>query len=221
MTDIIITPNATCKPEVSGWEQHIMTEKFEKRRAARTDHVSPLQVKDLRSGKIYEARMINYSDSGIYLGSDGVFEKGTKIYICIQHSPYSLSSGILEYYNGEVMWRKKLKRSLFKYGYGVQLVSDSSKQDLDANTAKKAKDSRKHPQKPSFQTIRFGSQKGHSESSTNNISTSGFFITTEEKLEVGQYLKLNLPTTKGKREEVIGQIVWINEEGFGLEFKAV
>ena len=198
-----------------------MAEKFEKRGTTRTDHVSPLQVKDLRSGEIYEARMVNYSDSGICFGTDGVFEKGSKIYICIQHSPYCSSSGVLEYYNGEIMWRKELKRSIFKYKYGIQFVSDSSKQDLDSHNVKKVKDSRKHPRQPFFRTVQFGNPKAISEGTTKNISASGVFIATEEKLEVGQILKLHLPTKKGKREEVNGQIIWVNEEGFGLKFKAV
>ena len=196
-----------------------MAEKFQIRGAARTDHNSPLQVKDLRSGEIYEARMVNFSDSGICFGSDGVLKKGAKIYICIQHSPFSFSSGVLEYCTGEVIWRKESKRSRYKYEYGIQLVSDSGKQNSDSNTAKKAKETRKHPRKPFFSTIRFGSHTGFSEGTTQNISTSGVFIATEEKLEVGQLLKLNLRTKKGKIEDVTGQIVWVNEQGFGLKFK--
>ena len=196
-----------------------MVKKFQIRSAVRTDHISPLQVKDIRSGEIYEARMVNFSDSGICFGSDGVLKKGAKIYICIQHSPFSFSSGILEYYNGEVIWRKESKRSRYKYEYGIQLVSDSSKQDLDSNTAKKAKYTRKHPRKPFFRTIRFGTQNGLFKGTTKNISTSGVFIATEEKLEVGQLLKLNLPTKKGKTKRILCQIVWANEEGFGLKFK--
>ena len=198
-----------------------MIENFENRDAARSDHISPLQVKDQRSGEIYEARMFNYSYSGIYFESNGIFQKGTKIYICIQNSPYSLLSGVLEYYNGVVMWRKDLKRPLFNYGYGVQLVSDSIKPNLDSNDAKTAKDSRKHPRKSFSRSIRFGTHKGISEGTTKNISASGVFIATEEKLEVGQLLKLNLPLKKGKTAETIGQIVWLNEEGFGLKFKKI
>ncbi|MCK5471476.1 MAG: PilZ domain-containing protein [Cyclobacteriaceae bacterium] len=198
-----------------------MIENFDKRDAARSDHISPLQVKDQRSGEIYEARMFNYSYSGIYFESDGIFQKGTKIYICIQNSPYSLLSGILEYYNGEVMWRKDLERPLFNYGYGIQLVSDSIKPDLDYNDAKTAKDSRKHPRKPFSRSLRFGTHKGISEGTTKNISASGVFIATEEKLEVGQTLKLNFPLKKGKTAETIGQIVWLNEEGFGIKFKKI
>ena len=114
-----------------------------------------------------------------------------------------------------------MKRPLFNYGYGVQLVSDSIKPNLDSNDAKTAKDSRKHPRKSFSRSIRFGTHKGISEGTTKNISASGVFIATEEKLEVGQLLKLNLPLKKGKTAETIGQIVWLNEEGFGLKFKKI
>jgi len=198
-----------------------MTENFESRDAVRIEHISQLKVKDIGSGEIYEARMFNYSNSGIYFESDGLLEKGLKIYISIQNSPYFLSSGILEYYNGEVMWRKKLKRSFFNYGYGIQLVSDSSKQDLDSMDAKKSKEARKHPRKPFSRTMRFDTLKGICEGTTKNISPSGVFISTEEKLEVGQLIKLTFPIKKGKTAEVIGQIVWMNEKGIGIKFKKV
>ena len=197
-----------------------MTNEFEKRAAARIEHISPLRVKNLQSGQIYEARMVNFSASGICFGSDGFFEKGAKMYLCLQHSPYSPSSGVLEYYNGEVMWRKESKRSLFKYEYGIELVSDSSKQDSSSQTAKKVNASRRHPRKPFSHKIRFGTHKGLFDGTTKNISSSGVFIATEEKLEVGQVLKLSLPTEKGTTYEIKGQIVWVNKEGFGLEFLA-
>ncbi len=198
-----------------------MVENFENRDKARIDHISSLQVKDLGSGKVCEARMFNYSHRGIYLESDSVFEKGTPIYIGIQDSPFSFSSGVLEYYKGEIMWRKNLKRSFFNYGYGVQLVLDSSKKDLDFNDAKKAKESRKHPRKPFSRTIRFGTLKGISEGTTKNISPSGVFIATEERFEIGQLLKLNLPLKAGKTKKIIGEIVWVTEEGFGVKFNTV
>ena len=198
-----------------------MIENSENRGAERTDHITPLQVKDLQSGETYEARMFNYSYSGIYFESDGVFEKGTPIYIGIQNSPYPISSRVFEYYKGEVIWRKDLKRSLFKYGYGIHFVSDSSKQDWDVNDAKKSKNMRKHPRKPFFRTIRFGTHKGISDGTIKNISASGVFIAAEEKLEVGQTLKLNFPLKNGETVETIGQIVWLNEEGFGIKFKKI
>jgi len=197
----------------------LMIEDSENRVAERIDHITPLQVKDLQSGETYEARMFNYNYSGIYFESDGVFEKGAPIYIGIQNSPFSILTCVFEYYKGEVVWRKDLIRSLFKYGYGIQFVSDSSKQDRDVNDAKKSKNKRKHPRKPFSRTIRFGIHKGISDGITKNISASGVFIATEEKLEVGQTLKLNFPLKNGETVEGMGQIVWLNEEGFGIKFK--
>jgi Tfp pilus assembly protein PilZ len=192
----------------------------EDRDETRFDHNSPLQVKDLGSGAIYEARMQNYSNGGIYFESDGLLQKGTKIYICMQNSPYAQSSGVLEYYTGEVMWRKILKRSFFNYGYGIQLVFVSGKEDLKTNDPK-AKDLRKNSRKLYFQNILYRTQKGLHTGKTKNISASGAFIATEEKLKVGQQLKLSLPVKNGKTAEILGQIVWLNEEGFGLKFQKV
>ena len=193
----------------------------ENRDSTRFDHFSPLLIKDLRSGEIYEARMLNYSDGGIYFESNGEFQQGTKIYICIQKSPYYQSTGILKYFYGEVIWRRELIRSNSNYGYGIQLISGSDMQDAVFNHLNEVKYPRKHPRKPFNQSIRFCTEHGKHEGETKNISASGIFIATDEKLEVGQKLKLDLPLKNGESLKVIGQIVWLNEEGFGLKFAKV
>ena len=190
----------------------------EDRDQPRFDHTSPLQIKDLGSGEIYEAQMQNYSNGGIYFESNGLLEKGTKIYICIQNSPYAKASGVLEYYTGEVMWRKNLKQSLFKYGYGIQLAFVSTKTGSDIN-APLVRELRKHSRKPYFQNILYSTQKGLHTGRTINFSASGAFIATEENLKVGQQLKLSLPLKNGKSVLIKGQIVWKNEVGFGLKFQ--
>jgi Tfp pilus assembly protein PilZ len=195
-----------------------MIEKTENRKKPRFTHISSLQVKDLKTGQIYEARMFNYSDSGIYFESNVDFKKGTKIYISIQNSPFSCSSGVLKYYKGEVRWRKYLKRSYFNYGYGIQLLSDSNNSRTESSSAKTTKELRKHSRKPFFRSIEFSNDKGAFSGTTKNISPSGVFIATEEKLEIGKILKLSFPH-KGQIINVIGQVVWINDEGFGLKFK--
>lgn len=192
----------------------------EDRDAKRFDHFSPLHVNDLKSGEIYDARMSNYSDSGIYFESDGFFQKGINIYISMQNSPYAQTSGVLEFLYGQVMWRKNLKRSFLKYGYGIQLVIDSSKEGSETND-QQVKELRKHSRKLYFQNILYSTQKGLHTGITKNISESGAFIATEENLSVGQQLKLSLPRKKGKSALIIGQIVWLNKEGFGLKFQKV
>jgi hypothetical protein len=105
-------------------------ENLENRDTARIDHTSSLQVKDLQSGKIHKAKMINYSKEGFYFESDSVLNPGMQIYIGIENSPYASSPDVLEYHRAQIMWRKKLKRSFFRFGYGVKLASSANKQDL-------------------------------------------------------------------------------------------
>ena len=198
-----------------------MVQPFSEDRAQpRFDHTSPLKIKDLGSGEIYEARMQNYSNGGIYFESNGLLEKGIKIYICIPNSPYARASGVLEYYTGEVMWRKNLKQSHFKYGYGIQLAFVSTKTGSDINVPL-VRELRKHSRKPYFQNILYSTQKGLHTGRTINFSASGAFIATEENLKVGQKLKLSLPLKNGKSAVLEGQIVWKNEVGFGLKFQKV
>jgi len=195
-----------------------MTDNFDDRIAKRTAFITPLQVTDLTSGDIHQAKMLDYNDGGISFASDGFFEKGTLLYFGILYPPDYFTSRILEYYKGEVMWRKDSQTSSLSYEYGIQLASESSKPDSGAGDAKGARESRNHPRRPFSRPLRFGIQKDVYDGSAKNISASGVFIATDEKLEVGQLVKLNLPLKKGKMVGTLGQVVWINDEGFGLKF---
>jgi Tfp pilus assembly protein PilZ len=217
-----MTANLACESRIFKGELLKMTiPNSEDRAEVRFDHIAPLQVKDLRSGEIYEARMQNYSNDGMYFESDGCFEKGTRIHVCIQNSPYVRSSGVLEYYTGEVRWRQELNQPHANYGYGIQLISGSSSQDTDSKSSNSSEELRKHPRKPYFKSVQFSTVDRIHNGVTRNVSRSGVFIATDEKLEVGQSLKLNLPLNEGKIAKIIGKIVWLNEQGFGLKFKRV
>lgn len=198
-----------------------MVDNFDGRGAKRTAYLTPLQIKDLRSGDIYEARMLDYSDDGISFSSDGFFEKGAPLYFGILYPPHYFTSRVFEYYKGEVMWRKDLKRTPFSYEYGIQLISESRKPESYSKDTKTTKESRNHPRRPFLRPLRFGTQREVYNGSTKNISASGVFIATDEKLEVGQLIKLNLPLKKGKIVGTVGQIVWINDKGFGLKFMKI
>ena len=195
-----------------------MADHFDDRGTKRTAYITPLQVKDLGSGEIYEAKMLDYSDGGISFASDGFFETGTPLYFSILYPPDYFTSRIFEYYKGEVMRRIDLKRSPLSYEYGIQLVSESSRQESNSNDAKTTKESINHLRRPFSRPLRFGIQKEIYNGSTKNISASGVFIVANEKLEVGQLLKLNLPLKNGKMVRAVGKIMWINDEGFGLKF---
>jgi hypothetical protein len=176
-------------------------ENLENRDTARIDHTSSLQVQDIASEKIYKARMFNYSKEGIYFESDSVLNPGIQIYIGIQNS--------------------ELKRSFFRYGYGVKLASLANKQDLPLNDKNEKKDLRKHPRRPYDKFTLFTTQNGIFEGSINNISSSGVFLMSESNLEVGQILTLVLPCKNGKDAKIKGEIVWSNDKGFGVKFLSI
>ena len=119
------------------------------------------------------------------------------------------------------MWRKESQQDTFSYEYGIQLASDSVLPDSNTKDAKVTKESRKHPRRSFSRPLRFGVQEDVFDGSTKNISASGVFIATDEKLEVGQIIKLNLPLKKGKMIGTQGEVVWVNDEGFGLKFLKV
>lgn len=192
-------------------------ENLENRDTARIDHTSPIQVKDLQSGKIHKARMLNYSKEGFYFESDSVLNPGMQFYFSIQNSPYASLPDVLEYHRAKIMWRKKLKRSFFRFGYGVKLIPSASKQNVN-NGKRKAKGLRKQPRRPYDRSTMFATQNGIYEGSIKNISSSGVFLTAESTFAVGQILTLVLPFKNGKDVKVKGEIVWTNAEGFGLKF---
>ena len=191
---------------------------FENRNSTRINHTSSLEVKDLRSGNIHNAKMFNYSREGVYFESDSVLNPGTQIYIGIQDSPFASLPDVLEYHLAQIMWQKKLKDSFFRYGYGVKLTSFADKQDSKSKDIKRTKDSRKHPRRPYDQFTLFTSKDGILEGSIKNISSSGVFLTANSTLEVGQILTLVLPFKDGKDVKVKGEIVWANDDGFGVKF---
>jgi hypothetical protein len=193
-------------------------ENIENRKNTRFNYTSSLQVKDLQSGKIHNARMCNYSKEGVYFESDSVLNPGMQVYIGIENSPYTSSPDVLEYHRAEIMWRKKLKRSFYRFGYGVKLGSLNNKQTLKSKDTKRTKNSRKHPRKPYEQSTMFSTQNGIFEGSTKDISSSGVFVMSKKAFEIGQTLTLALQYKDGKNVKINGEIVWTNDEGFGLKF---
>lgn len=195
-----------------------MAENLEKRENVRIDHTSPLKVEDQKSGKMYKARMFNYSKTGMYFESDSLLHSGDNIYIGIEDSPYASSTGVFEYYRSEIKWRKKLTDSYFEYGYGVKICAEinkkSSKNTIPINrNAEPIK-----PEAPVREAIKITDQSGSYEGIIKDISSSGVFFAAEDSFEEGQILTFCLPLKNGKDAQIDGQIVWADHEGFGVVF---
>ena len=180
------------------------SENIENRKNTRFNHTSSLQVKNLQSGKIHNAKMFNYSREGVYFESDSVLNPGMQVYIGIQNSPYASLPDVLEYHRAEIMWRRKLKCSFYRFGYGVKLGSLDNKQTSKSNEIIKTKNSRIHPRKPYKQSTMFSTQNGIFEGTTKNISPTGVFVMSKKAFEVGQTLTLALQYKDGKDVKING-----------------
>ena len=197
---------------------HTMEKNLERREDARIDQISPLKIKNLKSGKIHNARMFNYSKNGMYFESDSILHTGDHIYIGIQDSPYASSTGVVEYYRAEIRWNKKLKDSYFEYGYGVVLATLDTKQNSQKIVAKDHKSTSKAPETPNRKTIKFTDHRKTYEGLIKDVSSSGIFFATEENFSEGQVLTFEIPQKNGNKAKINGQIVWTDEEGFGVVF---
>jgi flagellar basal body L-ring protein FlgH len=119
------------------------------------------------------------------------------------------------------VWRKELKDSFFRFGYGVKLKTLVKKQDLELKDIRKPKESRKHPRRQYNQFIHFADQSGIFEGTIKNISSSGVFLMSKKAFEVGEILTLVLPIKNGKFTNAKGQIIWTNDKGFGIKFLSI
>jgi Tfp pilus assembly protein PilZ len=197
---------------------HVAKKNFERRDNVRIDQVSALKVKNLKSGKIHNARMFNFSKNGLYFESDSVLHTGDHIYIGIQDSPYASSSGVLEYYRAEIRWHKRLKDSYFDYGYGVELNNADDKQSKKSIESKDHIKAEKNQKKPDRKTIKFADKNKTYEGSIKDISASGVFFVAEETLVEGQMLTFELSLKNGDKAQINGQVVWSDNQGFGAIF---
>ncbi len=195
-----------------------MDKNLERRENARIDQISPLKIKSLNSGKIYNARMFNYSKNGLYFESDSVLQTGDQIYIGIQDSPYAASTGVLEYYRAEIRWHKKLKDSYFEYGYGVELATADKKQNPNTVKTEEDRNTGDSPKNPDRKTIKFTDHRKTYEGLIKDVSSSGMFLSTEENFSEGQVLSFEIPQKNGDNAKINGQVVWVDDEGLGVIF---
>jgi len=102
----------------------------EKRNKARTNHICPVTIEDLKVGLIYKAQMLNYSENGLYFEADKLLGPGEGIFIGIENSPITALSDTYECYRAKIIWRKKLTTPTFYYGYGARYTVNYNKLNL-------------------------------------------------------------------------------------------
>ena len=193
-------------------------ENREKRKNVRLDDYRPISVKDLKAGVFHKATMLNSSKNGMYFETDSILQPGAQIYLGIENSPHVSFVEEFECRLAEIVWRKKLKKSFYNYGYGIKFISAESTEEQKPADQKKGADSRKHPRKPFSKSVICAANNQIIKTQSQNISRSGIFLKTEDKIGVGQTIILSLPAKAKKRIKIRGEVVWSNHEGCGVKF---
>ena len=201
-----------------------MVHYYEKRADARNVYKAPITVDDIKAGKTFRARMVNYSKNGLYFETNLPLKSATEIHIELGDSPNTSSSfDLKERYGAEIMWHRKLKDSLYNYGYGVKFIPGSGKENLQSSAVKdtksNSKDLRKHSRRSYRKPVLFTSQNQYYEGLANNISNGGVFIETSDTLSVGQVIKLVIPGTRIDKGVMLKcEVIHVKPQGAGVKF---
>ena len=193
-------------------------ENTEKRESVRLEEYQPISVENLKDGILHKAIMRNQSKTGLYFEYDSLLQPGARIYLATQVSSGASSANEFECNLAEIIWRNKLKKSFYTYGYGVQFISADKLQEKEGKNKKEVVDSRKHPRKPYVQPVLFAADDRILKGTTKNLSLSGIFLQSKNEFEVGQKIILSLPTRSKKRLKFSAEIIWTNDEGYGVKF---
>ena len=212
----------------------------EQRDNRRFKHVSDVTYEDLEKGVYAQSKMFNYSKDGLYFESDMKLEVGESIFIGIENSPYAKQAGTYECYQAVIKRRQELKRSGYKYGYGVVYRDPDLSIDTEATTTitldshlpppvghpeavpkrQGQKDKRRHKRISLSRTVDCFSKQRSFRGMVKNISPSGAFIETGQSFAIGEKLAVALPfVKKGEATMVKAEVIWKNDQGIGVKFK--
>jgi hypothetical protein len=188
----------------------------ENRDKTRFEHESAVTLENNNSDLKRKARMYNYSDQGLYIEADHLLEPNTEIRIGIANSPYARDPDQYECFRGVVKWRKNLKRSVYYYGYGIEIIKDNNSADKVEN---QYPGSRRHPRKEYAIPVKYSSDNRTFDGVASNVSGGGVYIKTQDPLPVGQDVTIDIPLkTKGKIKRLTGKVTWSSPRGFGAKF---
>jgi len=165
--------------------------------------------------------MYNYCSNGLYFETDVKLHMGDEVDLGIINSPYSLNSNAYECYFAKVIRCDDLPDdvSRFFHGYGAKFVRNSDEQRKDLI---KGIFTRKNKRKNFSKHINYTTNNRFYTGLIKDISKTGIFIQTKDSLPRGEIIMLAIPfSNKNKNSIVNGEVVRINQEGFGVKFKSM
>jgi hypothetical protein len=163
--------------------------------------------------------MVNYSSNGMYLETDILIPPAQEIFIGFENLPSGFSSDAPKGYRARVVWQKKLKESIFNYGYGVKVVSTYTIPKSQTRGILRKQERRKYPRRSYQRPVFFTAQNQYYEGIIKNISRNGAFIEINYKFSEGQSIRLVIPGTKIDKGVMLkSAIVREDQDGIGVQF---
>ncbi len=198
-----------------------MTRNTERRTDLRHNYKTPISVQESNNIYIYRARMVNYSDKGMYIETEIALDDTTDLIVGIEDSKFTPPTAPPDspmFFRAKILWQKNLKGSIFNFGYGFKIISVADFQKtLDTNSPVK-QELRKHPRKSYQKQIYFTWSDQYSKGAIDNISRGGVSILTRDKLSVGQTIRFDIPGTKYDKGVMLkGKVAYSSLKGVGVK----
>jgi len=193
----------------------------EKRNAFRFNARKYISIKDIKTGSVFIAKLLNICSNGCYLESDRLLKVGSEYQIFEKKFPANFQPMIYRCSRVKILWRKELKISALNYGYGVEMIFENDEQQLRINSSIAGKDYRKYARRPYSKKIFFTTHNGFSEGISKNISPAGINLETATGIKKGDVIYITLPLINDTDIKVKGKIVWVNKGCFGVRFQSV
>jgi len=181
-------------------------------------------------GRFYMAKIGNVSRKGIYFESDQALYQGEKIYIG-SNRLQSEENNSNNCTRVEIKWRRVLKDSSFRYGYGAEFLGSDNRliksidytkiinQDSPGNSARYKRDPRKHFREIYGKATVFTTKNHQYHGALSNISRGGAFITTNNKFALGQMIHIDIQAEKAcEALRLKGWVVRLSPQGVGVKF---
>ena len=201
----------------------------EKRAHNRNPCKLPATLEEIKDSFLYRARLLNYSNSGMFLETDVILDSETEIVVGIENPPFDFpttfslnpDSEAPGCYRAKVVWQKNIPGSIFNFGYGVRFIADEDKKRPPGRDFQKSRESRKHPRKSYTKSVYFSAENQFYKGLAGNISRRGIFIETQDAFETGQIIKLVVPGTRIYDGTMLkGEVAHCRQTGIGVEFKS-
>ena len=203
---------------------------YDQRGNERYKYEAAVWHENILPGRFYKAKMCDISRRGLSFESDQALYQGERIYIGSNRtaSEKNISAHCADV---EIKWRKDLKDSSFRFGYGAEFLDpgnpllksiDKTKivnQNSRGTTGRYKRDPREHIRELYRKEIVISTKNRKYKGSITNISRGGAFITTKNKFALGQFMLLDIGEDQTcKAVRLKGWVVRLSPNGVGVKF---